>query len=190
MRSMGETKLLYALMLSGLGLLLRFTWKTPWILKLSLPLASIFLILNLLRPEAFDKTLMPALQSPFFVPHVVAYIQGYVLVAAGAVWIFFNSKQSDKLVLWGIVFITLGMLMGAFWAKLAWGTYWSWDPKESFALVSWLALIAYLHLRKYYPEQIKFSKFALAMNVLLIFICWFGVNYLPSAKQSVHVYSN
>ena len=55
------------------------------------------------------------------------------------------DKLSYKIVAFGFPFLTLGMITGAVWAKKAWGDYWSWDPKETWSLITWLAYLVYLH---------------------------------------------
>ena len=88
----------------------------------------------------------------------------------------------------GWAFLTLGMIMGALWAKQAWGDYWTWDPKETWAAATWLSYLLYLHLR----PRLKDNNIAFALLVfsfLLLQMCWYGINYLPSAQgASVHVY--
>src|SRR5512133_2710160 len=74
MRTLGETRLWYSVFLSGIGLVAYLRWKYKWIVSYSLGLAILFLIFNLQHPETYDKSLMPALQSPWFIPHVIVYI--------------------------------------------------------------------------------------------------------------------
>ena len=102
-----------------------------------------FIIINVMKPEIHNKTLMPALQSPWFAPHVIVYMFAYALLGAAtvmAIYLLFIKKKpatddemdiTDNLVYVGLSFMTLGMLMGALWAKEAWGHYWAWDPKET-----------------------------------------------------------
>ena len=95
----------------------------------------------------------------------------------------------DTLIYIGLAFLTFGMLSGALWAKEAWGHYWSWDPKETWAAITWLVYLLYIHLRLVG----KASRQALCVLVIFAFaclqMCWWGVNYLPSAQDSVHVYN-
>jgi ABC-type transport system involved in cytochrome c biogenesis permease subunit len=97
--------------------------------------------------------------------------------------------MTDELVYAGTACITLGMLMGAIWAKEAWGHYWSWDPKETWAAATWLGYLLYIHYRLKKNASHKLSMILLLVAFMLLQICWYGVNYLPSAQQSVHVYS-
>ncbi len=94
----------------------------------------------------------------------------------------------DKLVYIGFGLIVLGMLMGAVWAKEAWGHYWSWDPKETWAFITVTAYLMFIHLRLQ-QNKTRASIWVLLLAFVLLMITWKGVNYLPSAKNSIHVYS-
>ena len=102
---------------------------------------------------------MPALQSPWFTPHIVAYMFAYAMLGAAmlmAVYLLWFKKKDiesremvlcDKLAYVGFAFMTLGMLSGAIWAKDAWGHYWAWDPKETWAAATWFSYpVSYTHL--------------------------------------------
>ena len=84
LRTLGETRLWYGFFLSFLGVVLWFRWKYIWLFIYSNITASVFLIIDLANPAAVDQTLMPALQSVWFVPHVVVYIIGYALLGMSA----------------------------------------------------------------------------------------------------------
>jgi ABC-type transport system involved in cytochrome c biogenesis permease subunit len=98
-------------------------------------------------------------------------------------------NMADNLVYIGFSLLTLGMLFGAIWAKEAWGHYWTWDPKETWAFLTWLTYIIYIHSRYYHPNRIKTHLWILSMIFVVLLICWFGLSYLPSAQNSVHVYA-
>ena len=74
LRTMGETRLWYSFFLPLVGLIVYSRWKYKWILSFSTILALVFICVNLFKPEIHDKTLMPALQSPWFAPHVIVYM--------------------------------------------------------------------------------------------------------------------
>ena len=96
----------------------------------------------------------------------------------------------DNLVSVGISFMTIGMLFGALWAKEAWGTYWAWDPKETWAAISWLAYLFYVHFRAVRPLRHRIALWTLIVSFCLLQMCWWGINYLPSAQgKSVHTYN-
>ncbi len=202
-RTLGETRLWYSFFISTIGLIIYFRWKYIWILPLTLAFSILFLLLDFLKPEIFDQTLMPALQSPWFIPHVIAYILAYALLGIAmliSVWalIMFNKnkfdnnylKICDNIVYFAFSFLTLGLLFGALWAKNAWGSYWTWDPKETWAFITWMGYLLYIHYRNYHKNAIKIPLLILSTSFIILLLCWFGINYLASAQNSVHVYSN
>lgn len=165
-------------------------------------MALVFVCINLFRPEIHDKALMPALQSPWFAPHVIVYMLSYALLGASflmALWLLSRRGRkptaeemamTDNLVYAGIAFLTIGMLFGALWAKEAWGHYWTWDPKEAWAAATWFCYLAYVHLRKARPDDAKRALWVLVAGFALLQMCWWGINYLPSAQAgSLHRYS-
>ena len=74
MRTMGETRLWYSFFLPLAGLITYVRWKYKWILSFSCILSLVFICINIFKPEIHNKTLMPALQSPWFAPHVIVYM--------------------------------------------------------------------------------------------------------------------
>ena len=203
LRTMGETRLWYSLFLPLIGLIVYSRWKYRWILSFSAVLSLVFICVNLLKPEIHSKELMPALQSPWFAPHVIVYMFAYAVLGAAtlmAVWMIVKGHkngqrsmlngQLDNLVRVGLAFLTIGMLFGALWAKEAWGHYWSWDPKETWAAVTWLAYLVYLHYRRLPRHNGRLAMWMLVLAFALLQMCWWGINYLPSAQgTSVHTYS-
>ena len=134
------------------------------------------------------KTLMPALQSPWFAPHVFVYIFAYALLGVAVVIAWW--KLADDLVYVSLAFLTIGMLFGALWAKEAWGHYWSWDPKETWAAITWLAYLLFIHYRQLPRHRERLALWILVISFALLQMCWWGINYLPSAQgSSVHTYS-
>lgn len=201
LRTMGETRLWYSLFMPLVGLLVYVRWRYKWILSFSTLMATVFIAVNLLRPEIHTKALMPALQSPWFAPHVIVYMFAYALLGAAtlmALWLLAFKKGpcadeeleiTDNLVYAGQAFLTFGMLFGALWAKEAWGHYWSWDPKETWAAITWLSYLTYIHLRLYRPRRVRMALLLLLISFVLLQVCWWGINYLPSAQGvSVHTY--
>lgn len=203
LRTMGETRLWYSFFLPVAGLITYVRWRYKWILSFSTLLAGVFICINLLKPEIHNKTLMPALQSPWFAPHVIVYMFAYAMLGAAAIFalylLFHRKGQSidtdrmalcDNLVYVGTAFLTIGMLFGAIWAKEAWGHYWSWDPKETWAAATWLANLLYIHFRLNRQARHRAALGLLLFSFILLQVCWFGVNYLPSAQgKSVHTYN-
>ncbi|MCF8218043.1 MAG: cytochrome c biogenesis protein CcsA [Bacteroidales bacterium] len=203
MRTMGETRLWYSFFLPVVGWVTYRRWKFKWFLGYSLIMGIVFLIINLLNPEIFIKHLPPALQSPWFVPHVIVYILGYSLLAASALiairQLFFKTDQlnaeavdlADNLVYSGFALITFGLLFGALWAKEAWGNYWSWDPKETWALITWLVYVVYIHYR-YQSKGSKNNEKAMWLLIIafgVMLMAWMGMKFIPAAQGSIHSYS-
>jgi ABC-type transport system involved in cytochrome c biogenesis permease subunit len=203
LKTLGETRLWYALFLSIIGYVSYVKWKYKWFLVYCFGMTFLFLLLNYLKPEMHNKALMPALQSIWFVPHVIVYIIAYAFLAGaaivaikGLILLKYRNKLenkiielADNLVYLGYAFITLGLIFGALWAKEAWGNYWTWDPKETWAFITWLGYLVYIHYRHSHPNKIIGPLWILAFSFVILLICWFGINYLPSAQSSVHVYS-
>ncbi|MCC8194851.1 MAG: cytochrome c biogenesis protein CcsA [Deltaproteobacteria bacterium] len=201
LRTMGETRLWYSFFLALIGYLTYRHWKYPWLLLFSAVVASVFIGVNLFKPEIHSKALMPALQSYYFVPHVTVYILSYAMLGVATIASGLQLRNMarghtdrhlyafmDNIVYIGFGFLALGMLSGALWAKEAWGHYWSWDPKETWAFITGAAYLVYIHmrLRRAHP---KFTLWALPVAFVLLMITWLGVTYLPSAQGSIHVYS-
>lgn len=201
LRTMGETRLWYAFFLPVAGIFVYARWRYKWILSFSTMMAVMFTCINLFKPEIHSKTLMPALQSPWFAPHVIVYMFAYALLGAATVMAVYllirKDKASDEefvicddLVYVGLAFMTFGMLFGALWAKEAWGHYWAWDPKETWAAATWFCYLIYIHLRLASPKERKAALWLLLFCFICLQMCWWGVNYLPSAQgRSVHVYT-
>lgn len=202
LRTMGETRLWYAFFLPLAGIIIYARWHYKWILTFSTVMAAVFLCINLFKPDIHSKTLMPALQSPWFAPHVIVYMIAYALLGAAAVMAFYLLfiKKSDvtfpeisicdNLVNVGIAFMTLGIIMGALWAKEAWGHYWAWDPKETWAAATWFIYLSYIHLRLVFPNRCRGTLWLLLISFILLQMCWWGINYLPSAQgTSIHTYN-
>jgi ABC-type transport system involved in cytochrome c biogenesis permease subunit len=203
LRTLGETRLWYSLFLAISGYVIFKRWKIKLMLIYSLSMAILFLLLNYLNPDIYSKTLMPALQSVWFVPHVIVYMLAYALLGLSALFAMLglytlkkgNLKEdfilkTDNIVYVGFGFLSLGLIFGALWAKEAWGHYWTWDPKETWAFLTWSVYLIYIHFRikSKLTHHHVFTILLLAFVVLLI--CWFGINYLPAAMNSIHIYSN
>nr|YP_010640381.1 cytochrome c heme attachment protein [Saxifraga maxionggouensis]WBQ53278.1 cytochrome c heme attachment protein [Saxifraga maxionggouensis] len=84
----------------------------------------------------------------------------------------------------GFIFLTVGILSGAVWANEAWGSYWNWDPKETWAFITWTIFAIYLHTRTKENLQGENSAIVASMGFLIIWICYFGVNLLGIGLHS------
>lgn len=197
MRTMGETRLWYALFLSLVGWVLHRRWHYGFLLPFAAVIASVFTLIDILRPEIHSQTLMPALQSAWFVPHVAVYMLAYAVLAAAlavaAAALFRRPAlmaDADRLTRIASALLILGMLSGAVWARQAWGDYWAWDAKENWAAATWLLTLAQIHYRRHRPAALRTAFLLLLAAFLALQVTWYGVNYLPAAKKSLHTYTS
>jgi cytochrome c-type biogenesis protein CcsB len=84
----------------------------------------------------------------------------------------------------GFPFLTIGILSGAVWANEAWGSYWSWDPKETWALLTWLVFAIYLHTRLNYNEKGEKPAIIASIGFLVVWFCYLGVNLIGEGLHS------
>ena len=188
------------MMLAGTVLLVLYTrWRMKRLLPIGVLLVVALAIVSHLIP-VFRSNLVPALQSPWFYPHILVYIVCYSLMGVAAVIAIYGlirrplpsyiSPLTSSIVYIGLIFMTFGMMFGAFWAKEAWGHYWSWDPKETWAAITWLAYLIYVHYRQLPRHKERLALWSLIISFVLLQMCWWGINYLPSAQgSSVHTYN-
>ncbi len=196
LRTLGETRLWYSFFMMLSGLLTYAKWHYRWILLFSTVVALIFVAINLVKPEIHEQSLMPALQSFWFIPHVTVYIFSYSVLGCAFILALAGITQHsnryfptvDQLIYVGMAFLTFGMLSGSLWAKEAWGNYWSWDPKETWAAITWSVYLLYIHWRLYGRGHDGFSYALVFLGFIFLQMCWYGVDFLPSAKESMHVY--
>lgn len=160
--SMFETLALFAWAVVVVFLALQWRTRMPVLGAAAAALA----VLALGGALAFDGSiapLTPALRSRWLAAHVLACFLAYGSVAvaamASAVWLWRHRRStdpadrtaletvSDRAITFGFLLLTFGIIAGAVWANSAWGSYWSWDPKETWALITWLIYAVYLHCR-------------------------------------------
>nr|YP_010388966.1 cytochrome c heme attachment protein [Limnophila sessiliflora]UPQ44201.1 cytochrome c heme attachment protein [Limnophila sessiliflora] len=104
---------------------------------------------------------------------------------------YYRSQLIQQLDYWGyrvislgFIFLTIGILSGAVWANEAWGSYWSWDPKETWAFITWIVFAIYLHTRTNIKLKGQNSAIVASVGFLIIWICYFGVNLLGIGLHS------
>ena len=99
-----------------------------------------------------------------------------------------TTEQLDSLsyrtITAGFLLLTVGIISGAVWANEAWGSYWSWDPKETWALICWLVYAAYLHTRLTRGWQGRKPALVAVIGLLVIGVCYIGVNLLGIGLHS------
>lgn len=166
------------------------TWGGWKLVVAMILLAAVFTAVSVARINF--GTLMPALRSLWFVPHLIVYMLAYSLMTLSVAAAFASafvrkipSSLSIRLLSTSSALLLAGMLCGAFWANAAWGDYWTWDPKECWAAVTWLLALGATHA----PRRKQALVFTL-LAFLAIQMTWYGVNYLPSAQDSLHTYNS
>ncbi len=158
-------------------------------------------MLYALAQDASIRPLMPALKSNWLIAHVIACFLGYagfgISAALSLLYLLTgqgrqpSSPRANALdnfiyqtVAIGFIMLTAGIITGAVWANSAWGTYWSWDPKETWSLITWFVYAAMLHSRYMRGWQgTRLAVFSLAGFVCVLFT-YFGVNLLLSGLHS------
>lgn len=138
------------------------------------------------------RPLMPALQSNWLTIHVITTFIGYAgfscSFASALVYLLFKNETSDivtyKSAAFGFLFLTIGIITGAVWANNAWGSYWSWDPKETWALITWFIYAAYLHIRIMRGIKGRTAAWLAILGFLAVIFTYLGVSYLLSGLHS------
>jgi len=94
------------------------------------------------------------------------------------------DNWSYRIIGLGFPFLTIGIISGGVWANEAWGSYWSWDPKETWALITWLIFATYLHARITKGWEGKKTAILGGLGFFVIWICYLGVNFLGKGLHS------
>ena len=110
-------------------------------------------------------------------PKMLEFIGRLVLIRIIDNW-------SYRLIGLGFPFLTIGIISGGVWANEAWGSYWSWDPKETWALITWLVFATYLHARLTKGWTGRKAAILGAFGFVIIWICYLGVNFLGKGLHS------
>ena len=95
------------------------------------------------------------------------------------------DNLSYRTISFGFPLLTMGIIAGAVWANEAWGSYWSWDPKETWALITWLVFASYLHARITKSWQGEKPALVASVGFVVVWICYLGVNFLG---KGLHTY--
>jgi cytochrome c-type biogenesis protein CcsB len=202
-----ESMIFFAWAIILIYLIIEWRTKSKIIGVFVVPIAFLAMAYASISPDINNRIepLIPALQSNWLTIHVVTCFMGYAAFAiafgCGLIYLLKNigkdnaeklSGFSGKLpalatldtliyqsIALGFVFLTIGIMTGSIWAHYAWGSYWSWDPKETWSLITWLIYAIMLHSRYVHGWRGK----RMAVLVLIGFACvlftYLGVNYLP-----------
>ena len=146
--------------------------------------------------SAEPQQLPPALQCWLFAPHVAVYMASYIVMAKAttqAVCCLLGRERPEdtrlvsyeegtyRLVCLGYPLLTLGLILGSWWGKLAWGDYWGWDPKEMWSLATWLIFAAYLHARSEFGRRrpkLTSAIVVTGMVAIIITLLWVNLSRL------------
>lgn len=185
-------------------LIIRRTIKAPLLTILVLLITITLMSYSFFLPTDI-VTLMPALQSYWLQIHVATAIIAYgafgIACCLGMLyllkekrphnWLYASLpelKKLDGILHWsvsvGFTFMALVLITGAVWAEEAWGTWWSWDPKETWALITWLVYAGYLHAHKTYGWQGKRSAIMAVAGFVVVLFTLYGVSYLLPGNHS------
>lgn len=175
-------------------------------------LLLMFIIMSMGPEERIAQTIPPALKSKWLTFHVVTAIFSYgafaVSFGLGVMHLMklgkdgTHKKQSQqgivshfpsldrldelayKVIGFAFPLLTLCIITGAIWANYAWGTYWSWDPKETWSLITWIIYAGYLHARLMYGWKGKRAAWLAIFGFAAVLFTFFGVNYFLSGLHS------
>ena len=179
-------------------------YKNAVIGAFATPIAFLAMAYASMSPNISDRIqpLIPALKSNWLIAHVITCFLGYAGFAiAFAISFMYLFKQRDvegkssllsyfpkprvldelthQMVMFGFLFLSIGIITGAVWANSAWGSYWSWDPKETWSLITWFIYATLLHarmMRGWYGKRIAYLAI---IGFMAVIFTYFGVNYLP-----------
>lgn len=153
---------------------------------------------GLSEPQSAIAPLVPALKSNWLLFHVITCFLAYAAFAVSAsmaVVILIRSSKGNssgekldelmyRVVLFGFFLLTCGIILGAVWANESWGSYWSWDPKETWSLITWIVFAAYLHTRRTRGWKGVPNAILVLAGFAVTLFCYLGVNLVLSGLHS------
>ncbi|MBR4359717.1 MAG: c-type cytochrome biogenesis protein CcsB [Clostridia bacterium] len=186
---------------AALGFVLYGRIRQEWVMTAAMPAAFLVLSYAAFQPREI-KDILPALRSTWFVLHIGSAAFSYAAFAiAGGLGVSYliqlkkgkneadvRMKQMDylgyRLVCLGFLLLTVVIFSGAIWAEQAWSSWWSWDPKETWALITWIFYAIYLHQRLRLKWQGKRMAWLAIIAVILVVFTFAGVNLLLPGLHS------
>lgn len=177
-------------------LYLVFAWKQARAVigAFVMPVAFLLLAYASFSPavDSQIKPLIPALKSNWLIVHVITCFLGYAAFVLASVLGIMTLRQGgdpggtgavadmlDNCLRTGYILFTLGIVTGSVWAHVAWGRYWGWDPKETWALITWFIYTAAIHVRIRDGAPTRRFVVILVIGLAGVLFTYFGVNYLP-----------
>ncbi|MEW5908389.1 MAG: c-type cytochrome biogenesis protein CcsB [Thermodesulfobacteriota bacterium] len=202
--NMYESLVFFAWAIMLIYLVIEKTYQNRIIGAFATPIAFLAMAYASLSPDINDRIqpLVPALKSNWLIAHVITCFLGYAAFAVGfGVSLMYLLKHGDKgaknrflvyfpevdildelnyqMVMFGFLFLSIGIITGSVWANSAWGSYWSWDPKETWSLITWFVYATLLHARFVRGWHGKRLAFISIIGFLAVLFTYFGVNLLP-----------
>ncbi len=207
--NMYESVVFFAWTIVILYLGIEWKFKTRTIGAFALPLAFLAMAYGSFAPiNKGINPLVPALQSNWLLAHVITCFVGYAAFAiaaalgimyllksyfgndsnAGETSLLPSLKVMDDIIhksmIFGFIWLSAGIITGAIWANSAWGTYWSWDPKETWSLITWFVYAITLHARYTRGISGKAIAWLSLIGLLAVIFTYYGVNFLLSGLHS------
>ena len=207
--NMYESVVFFAWTIILLYLGIEWKFKTRTIGAFAVPLAFLAMAYASFAPiNKGINPLVPALQSNWLLAHVITCFIGYaafaIAAALGVMYLiksYFGTEQNNggsgllpplkvlddiihKSMIFGFIWLSAGIITGAVWANSAWGTYWSWDPKETWSLITWFAYAITLHARYTRGISGKTIAWLSLIGLLAVIFTYYGVNFLLSGLHS------
>ena len=190
----------FALGVAVMGIVFRLRSKREmdWIVTLCAPMAFLVISYAALQPREITE-LMPALRSAWFASHIGSAVLSYSAFALAAgmgvryLAVEKNAeekhlKQLDnlgyKFICFGFLLLSVVILTGCVWAEQAWSTFWSWDPKEVWALITWIVYAVFLHQRIRMNWRGRRMAILSIVAFILVLFTFGGVNTLMSGLHS------
>lgn len=199
-----ESLVFFAWTAGVIYLFVEFKYKNALIGAFVTPIAFLAMAYASLSPNISDRIqpLVPALKSNWLIAHVVTCFFGYAAfaIAFGMSIMYLmkarNPRRTEgivghlpkldvldelthRMVLFGFLFLTVGIITGSVWANSAWGSYWSWDPKETWSLITWFVYAGLLHARLMRGWQGRQIAYLSILGFAAVLFTYFGVNLLP-----------
>jgi cytochrome c-type biogenesis protein CcsB len=209
---MYESLVFFSWCIALLNLLWEWKLKSRFLGAFTMPFAFLFIAYASLAPGISDRIdpLIPALQSNWLHAHVITCFISYASFALScAMSIIYLMKLREKekgqeetrlttlfpsldsldglvykTIVVGFPLLTLGIVTGAAWANYAWGSYWSWDPKETWSLITWFVYAIFLHARFAREWRGKRTALLSIIGFAAVIFTYFGVNYVLSGLHS------
>jgi cytochrome c-type biogenesis protein CcsB len=196
-----ESLIFFAWCLPALGLLSFRRSLTGYLGALISVLSTLLLAYASFGVDSGIKPLMPALKSNWLLVHVVTCFLGYAAfaLAFGTAMLYLIQERRPRSslpplpVLDGLIYrttvlgfllLTLGIVTGAVWAETAWGRYWSWDPKETWSLITWFIYAALLHARLLKGWHGRRIAWLAVLGFMAVLFTYFGVSFLLTGLHS------